>query len=85
MVGAGKDEFIRYLEQEEGIQIQVRYMPLHLLPEFRALGHHYGECPIAEKAYFEQQIELPIYNHLTDEQVEHMIHGVRRAVERLSR
>jgi dTDP-4-amino-4,6-dideoxygalactose transaminase len=83
VVGASKDDFIRYLEQEEGIQIVIRYFPVHLLAEFRALGFRYGDCPVAEKQYFEHQIQLPIYNHLTDEQVEHMIAGIRRAVERL--
>jgi perosamine synthetase len=84
VVGASKDEFIRYLEQEEGIQIVVRFFPVHLLAEFRALGHRYGECPVAEKLYFEHQMQLPIYSHLTDEQIEHMIQGVRRAVAKLS-
>jgi dTDP-4-amino-4,6-dideoxygalactose transaminase len=83
VIGASKDDFIRYLEQEEGIQIAIRYFPVHLLAEFRALGYRYGECPIAEKLYFEHQIQLPIYNHLTDEQIEHMIAGVVRAVDRL--
>jgi perosamine synthetase len=85
VVGASKDDFIRYLEQEEGIQIVVRYFPVHMLPELRALGHRYGECPVAEKVYFEHQTQLPIYNHLTDEQIEHMIQGIRRAVQCLSR
>jgi perosamine synthetase len=85
VVGASQDDFIRYLEQEEGIQIQLRYFPLHLLQEFRALGHRYGECPVAEKMYFEHQIQLPIYNHLTDEQIDHMIQGIHRAIKRLSR
>ena len=84
VVGASKDEFIRYLEQEEGIQIVVRFFPVHLLAEFRALGHRYGECPVAEELYFEHQMQLPIYTHLTDEQIEHMIQAVRRAVEKLS-
>jgi perosamine synthetase len=84
-VGASKDDFIRYLEQEEGIQIAVRYFPVHLLAEFRALGYRYGDCPVAERTYFEHQIQLPIYDHLTDEQIEHMIGGVRRAVERLGK
>ncbi|MEP7357171.1 MAG: DegT/DnrJ/EryC1/StrS family aminotransferase [Anaerolineales bacterium] len=84
VVGASKDEFIRCLEQEEGIQIVVRFFPVHLLAEFRALGHQYGECPVAEKQYFEHQMQLPIYGHLTDEQIEHMIAGVRRAVEKLT-
>ncbi|MCC7360683.1 MAG: DegT/DnrJ/EryC1/StrS family aminotransferase [Anaerolineales bacterium] len=84
VVGASKDEFIRHLEQVEGIQIVVRFFPVHLLAEFRALGHQYGECPVAERLYFENQMQLPIYSHLTDEQIDHMIQGVRRAVEKLS-
>ena len=83
VVGAPKDDFIRSLEQDEGVQIAIRYFPIHLLSEFRALGHRYGECPVAEKMYFEHQIQLPIFCHLTDEQIEHMISGVKRAVKRL--
>lgn len=85
IVGASKDDFIRYLEQEEGIQIVIRYFPVHLLAEFRALGYQYGECPVAERMYFEHQIQLPIFGHLTDEQIEHMILAVQRAVEKLGR
>lgn len=80
IVGASKDDFIRYMEEVEGVQIVIRYFPVHLLSEFRALGYQYGECPVAEKVYFEHQIQLPIYDHLTDEQIQHMIHAVERAV-----
>ena len=83
IVGAPKDEFIRFLEQEAGVQIVVRYFPIHLLSEFRALGHRYGECPIAEQVYFERQIQLPIYGHLTEDQIDHMIDAVRGAVQAL--
>jgi dTDP-4-amino-4,6-dideoxygalactose transaminase len=84
IVGAPKDDFIKLLEQVEGIEIVLRYFPIHLLPEFRALGHEFGECPVAEKTYFEHQVQLPIYTHLTDQQIEHLIGGVRRSVETLS-
>jgi perosamine synthetase len=83
IVGASKDEFIRHMEQEEGVQIVIRYFPVHLLAEFRALGYQYGECPVAEKTYFEHQIQLPIYGHLTEEQIDHMIKAVRRTVLKL--
>jgi perosamine synthetase len=83
-VGAPKDDFIRLLQQTERIEIVLRYFPIHLLPEFQALGHEYGECPVAERTYFEHQVQLPIYAHLTDDQVEHMIGAVRRAVHTLS-
>jgi len=84
-VGAPKDDFIRYLEQAEGVQIQIRYFPVHLLSEFRALGHRYGECPVAERQYFEHQIQLPIYGHLTNGQINHMIKAIKRGVQQLKR
>ena len=83
VVGKPKDDLIRYLEQEEGIQIAVRYFPVHLLAEFRALGYCYGDAPVAERTYFEHQMQLPIYGQLTEEQIEHMIAGIRRAVKYL--
>jgi perosamine synthetase len=85
LVGASKDDFIRFLEEEEGIEIVIRYFPVHLLSEFRWLGFKYGDAPVAEKMYFEQQIQLPIFDHLTSAQIEHMIGGVSRAIKRLSR
>ena len=85
VVGASKDDFIRFLEEEEGIEIVIRYFPVHLLSEFRWLGFKYGDAPVAEKLYFEQQIQLPIFDHLTSAQIEHMIGGVSRAIKRLSR
>ncbi len=44
-----------------------------------------AESPVAQKVYLEQKIELPIHNHLTDEQVEQMIQDARRAVRHLGR
>jgi len=79
-VGAPKDEFIRLMQEHEGIEIILRYFPLHLLPELRALGHRFGDCPVAEKTYFEHQVQLPIYGHLTDDQVTHMIEAVKRTI-----
>ncbi len=85
VTGVSKDELIRYLQEVEGIEIAIRYFPVHLLSEFRALGYNYGLAPVAEKTYFEHQIQLPIYDHLTDWQIEHMIGGVRRAIQSLDK
>jgi len=85
VVGASKDDFICCMEVEEKVNIAIRYFPVHLLVEFCALGHRYGKCPVAEEHYFEHQIQLPIYGHLTDEQIEHMIAAVHRGVRKLRR
>ena len=71
--------------EDAGIEIHLRYFPIHLLPEWRYRGHSFGECPIAEKTWFEQHINLPIYPSMTDDQVEFMVSAVREASQRLVR
>ena len=78
-----KEELIRILDAEEGVEIQNRYFPIHLLPEVRAQGHRFGECPVAEKVWFEQHVNLPIYPALRVDHVEYMIEAVARAVEKV--
>jgi dTDP-4-amino-4,6-dideoxygalactose transaminase len=78
-----KEEVIRILDEEEGIKIENRYFPIHLLPEIRAQGHHFGECPVAEKIWFEQHVNLPIFPAMQPDQVETMIEAVARTVKRV--
>ncbi|MFH9137385.1 DegT/DnrJ/EryC1/StrS family aminotransferase [Streptomyces sp. NPDC017524] len=56
-----------------GVQMQLRYFPLHLLAEWRARGHTAGECPVAERMWFEQQVNLPCHPGMTDRQVEQVV------------
>jgi perosamine synthetase len=78
-----KEEIVRILIEEEGIGMSNRYFPIHLLPEIRAQGHEFGECPIAEKVWFEQHINLPIYPMMTDDQVDYLIAAVSRTVSKV--
>lgn len=68
---------------ERGVEIQLRYFPLHLLPEWRLRGGAYGQCPTVENVWFTQQINLPIYPSLTDEQVDYMAGAVAASVAEL--
>lgn len=63
-----------------GVEVQLRYFPLHLLPEWRARGHRPGECPVAERSWFENQISLPCHPGLTDEQVDHLTAALATAL-----
>ncbi|MDA3648921.1 DegT/DnrJ/EryC1/StrS family aminotransferase [Saccharopolyspora indica] len=56
-----------------GVQMQLRYFPLHLLAEWRARGHDVGECPVAERMWFEQQVNLPCHPGMTDQQVDQLV------------
>ena len=66
----------------DGVEVQQRYFPIHLLAEWRRLGNHVGQCPVTEDLWFHRMVNLPIYPQLTTDQVQHMVEAVARAVTR---
>jgi len=68
--------------REEGIGVNVHYIPVHLHPYYRRrFGCKPGDCPVAEEAY-EQLISLPVFPAMSDEDVEEVIAAVHRVVTR---
>lgn len=51
---------------------QVHYIPVHLQPYYKSLGHKKGDYPLAEK-YYDECLSLPMYTTLTNEQQEYVI------------
>lgn len=68
-------EFYDYLHQQ-GIKVQVHYVPVHTMPFYKQLGWKKGDFPVAE-AYYEKCISLPMYPTLADEDIEYIIQKVR--------
>ncbi|WP_410598281.1 DegT/DnrJ/EryC1/StrS family aminotransferase [Amycolatopsis sp. lyj-90] len=65
---------------ERGVEVQLRYFPQHLLPEWRLRGHSIGECPVAERLWFSSHMNLPCHPGLTDDQVDYLIDALREAL-----
>ena len=78
-----KETLIRILDQDDGIEVINRYFPIHLLPEIRSQGHAFGECPVAEKVWFEQHVNLPIFPTLSLDQADYMIERIGQAVKKV--
>lgn len=57
---------------ENGIYVQVHYIPLHLMPYYREQGNKPGDLPVAEK-YYSRCLSLPMFPTLTDEEQEYVI------------
>ena len=56
------------LLRENGIGVNVHYIPIHMQPYYQKMGFQSGDFPLAEK-YFEETLSLPIFPSLTvDEQ-----------------
>jgi dTDP-4-amino-4,6-dideoxygalactose transaminase len=71
-----KENFMWELYTAKKIKAWSHYMPIHLTTAYRRLGHHPGECPIAE-TLFEQYVSIPIHPRLSDETVQYVIDSIR--------
>lgn len=80
VIGANLQEFIDYLQKEKRIQIILRFFPVNVADYMVYRGHHLGECPVCEKVWFEQQVNLPINPKMTDVEIEYVIQSVADAV-----
>ena len=61
---------------EKGISSNVHYKPLPMLTAYKDLGFDINNYPNAYN-YYKNEITLPLYSKLTDEQVEYIIDGVK--------
>jgi dTDP-4-amino-4,6-dideoxygalactose transaminase len=62
-----------------GIGVQVNYLPVHWHPVYARAGYRRGSCPNAE-AYYEQELSLPMFPDLTDDQVDQVVETLTGAL-----
>jgi perosamine synthetase len=69
----------------ENIGVNVHYIPVHYHPYYRErFGSRAGEFPIAEDAY-ERLISLPMFHAMTDDDVEDVIHALKKVLGHYTR
>jgi perosamine synthetase len=67
--------------REQGIGVNVHYIPVHLHPFYRQqFGTRPGLCPNAEAVY-EEILSLPMFPRLSDGEVDEVIAAVAQAVD----
>ncbi len=76
MLSCTRREFFDALSAEN-IQPQVHYIPTYYFPYYQKLGYKKGICPNAE-AFYESVLSLPLYPLLKDEDVDDVIHAVKK-------
>ena len=83
-LSVGRTEVFRALRAEH-IGVNVHYIPVTHHPYYRErFGFQGGEFPVAEAAY-EGLISLPMFHSMNDQDVEDVIHAMRKVVERYAR
>lgn len=66
--------------REKGIGTQVHYIPVPTQPFYKEnFGYKDGDYPIAEK-YYEQELSLPLYPGMSDEDVDAVIKTVKEVI-----
>ena len=65
--------------REQGIGVNLHYIPVHLQPFYQAMGFCNGDFPLAER-YYQQAISLPMYHTLTEEQQDSVVQAVTDAL-----
>lgn len=82
-LGVNKTEYFQALRAKQ-IFCQVHYIPVHLQPYYRKnFGYKPGDFPVAE-AFYTDEISIPIFPSLTEENVEYVVQTLRAELERLA-
>ena len=64
----------------ENVQCQIHYVPVYWFPFYQQLGYEKGLCPTAEEVY-RGIMSIPLYPKMTDQDVEDVIHAIKKVVE----
>ncbi|BDU52234.1 UDP-4-amino-4,6-dideoxy-N-acetyl-beta-L-altrosamine transaminase [Limnohabitans sp. INBF002] len=63
--------------REQGIGVNVHYIPVHTQPYYAQMGFTMGDYPQAE-LYYAQAISLPMFQDLTHAQQDHVVAALRK-------
>jgi len=66
--------------RDGGIGVNLHYIPVHLQPYYRALGHEAGDFPEAEQ-YYREAISLPLYPGLTEAMQDRVVARLRQELD----
>ena len=65
--------------REQGIGVNLHYIPVHLQPYYERLGFQRGDFPQAE-SYYREAISLPMFQTMTEQQQDAVITALQRAI-----
>lgn len=84
-LGASRDDFLRVLYREEGVQGILHYQPTYHFTGLKKLGYTDHLCPRAEEFFYRRELNLPMHPRLTEQQIVDTIEGIRRAAAKVGR
>lgn len=73
------DQIVNHLHHVLGIEMILRYFPMHLAHYARHYGSRQGDCPVCERVWFTEQLNLPIHPAMSREDVEYVAQSLEEA------
>lgn len=65
--------------REQGIGVNLHYIPIHTQPHYQRMGHKVGDYPNAEQ-YYAEAISLPMYQTLSDGQQDQVVAALQKVL-----
>jgi len=65
--------------RENGIGVNLHYIPVHTQPYYLNLGFKHGDFPNAEN-YYKKAISLPMFHHMSDSQQDQVVAALKNAL-----
>jgi UDP-4-amino-4,6-dideoxy-N-acetyl-beta-L-altrosamine transaminase len=65
--------------REEGIGVNLHYIPIYLQPYYRKLGFKSGYMPVAED-YYKRSISIPIFYNMTEEMLSQVVKTITEVI-----
>lgn len=72
-----RDQMIGYMSERD-VGVNVHYIPMAMFTLFKNIGYRIADYPVTYELYH-NEITLPVYNGLTDEQLQHVTDMVTQA------
>jgi dTDP-4-amino-4,6-dideoxygalactose transaminase len=82
-LGASRDDFMRVLYREEGVQGILHYQPTYHFDGFKKLGYAQDICPIAEKFFYRREFNICMNPRMTDQLINDAVTGIRNTAEKV--
>lgn len=82
-LGASRDDFMRVLYHEEGVQGILHYQPTYHFSGLKKMGYQDHLCPIAEKFFYRRELNIAMHPRLKDQEIADACTGIRNAAEKV--
>lgn len=82
LVTGQRDEFIRLMAYEKGVQCVVQYYPLYRYPLYQKAGLGEADCPNTDR-FFDNMVSFPFQHSLSDSEIEYVIESAKSVLSGL--